>query len=172
MKPIAPVVIDIRNAAPGDAASLAELHALAWRGAYRGILPALTLERMIARRGSAWWERSITAGPGSFLVLCFADRIAGYASIGPSRMRISGHQGEIYEMYMMPEFQGVGLGVRLFRSARQRLEACGRHGHVAWALADNAPACAFYEALQGQRRAMAKERLGGRVLDKIAYCWR
>ena len=172
MEPVAPVAIDIRNAAPGDAAPLAELHASAWRGAYRGILPALALERMVARRGTPWWEHAIAGGAGSFLVLSFADRIAGYSSIGPSRMRISGHQGEIYELYLRPEFQGVGLGVRLFRAARQRLEACGRKGHVAWALADNAPACAFYEALQGQRRAMAKERLGERVLDKIAYCWR
>lgn len=166
-----PVAVDIRNAAPSDAMTLAELHGQAWHGAYRGILPALTLERMIARRGAGWWRQAITAAPGSILVLAFADRLAGYASIGPSRVRIAGHQGEIYELYLKPEFQGVGLGARLFRSARQRLDACGRSGHVVWALADNGQACAFYEALQGYRAALVKERLGGRVLDKIAYCW-
>ena len=166
-----PVAIDIRNAAPEDAGTLAALHGEAWRGAYRGILPALSLERMFARRGGGWWRQAISAGPGSILVLSFADRLAGYASIGPSRMRIAGHQGEIYELYLKPEFQGVGFGARLFRVARQRLDAHGRHGHVVWALADNHAACAFYEALEGRRAATAKERLGGRLLDKIAYCW-
>lgn len=167
-----PVVIDIRNAAEDDADTLAHLHGQAWRGAYRGILPPLTLERMIARRGAGWWRQAITAAPRSILVLAFAERLAGYASIGPARMRIAGHEGEIYEIYLKPEFQGVGLGARLFRSARQRLDTFGRHGHVVWALAENAPACAFYEALQGYRAAVTKERLGGRVLDKVAYCWR
>jgi ribosomal protein S18 acetylase RimI-like enzyme len=167
-----PVVIDIRNAAPADAETLSELHGEAWHGAYRGIIPALSLERMIARRGSGWWRHAISAAPRSILVLAFGDRLAGYASIGPARMRIAGHEGEIYEIYLRPEFQGVGLGARLFRTARQRLDASGRRGHVVWALADNGPACAFYEALQGYRAAVTKERLGGRVLDKIAYCWR
>jgi ribosomal protein S18 acetylase RimI-like enzyme len=167
-----PVAIDIRNAAAADAGMLAELHGQAWRGAYRGILPALPLERMIARRGEGWWRQAIAAGPGSILVLAFAERLAGYASIGPARMRIAGHQGEIYEIYLKPEFQGVGFGARLFRVARRRLDASGRHGHVVWALADNRAACAFYEALDGRRAAFAKERHGGRLLDKIAYCWR
>lgn len=167
-----PVAIDIRNAVPDDAGALADLHGEAWHGAYRGILPALTLERMIARRGVCWWQQAIAAAPASILVLTFSDRLAGYASIGPARMRIAGHQGEIYELYLKPEFQGVGLGARLFRTARQRLDACGRHGHMVWALADNGPACAFYEALQGYRAAVAREKLGGRLLDKIAYCWR
>jgi len=166
-----PVAIDIRDAATADAATLAELHGQAWRGAYRGILPALTLERMIARRGAVWWTQAIAAGPGSILVLDFAERLAGYASIGPSRVRIAGHQGEIYELYLRPEFQGVGFGARLFRVARQRLDDCGRHGHMVWALAENRAACAFYEALDGHRAAFTKERLGGRLLDKIAYCW-
>jgi len=166
-----PIAIDIRDAAATDATTLAELHGQAWRGAYRGILPAVTLERMIARRGAAWWRQAIQAGPGSILVLAFAERLAGYASIGPARMRIAGHQGEIYELYLKPEFQGIGFGARLFRVARHRLDAAGRRGHMVWALAENRPACAFYEALDGHRAAMAKERLGGRLLDKIAYCW-
>lgn len=166
-----PVAIDIRDAVAPDCEPLADLYGEAWRSAYRGILPALTLERMIARRGPGWWQQAVSTRPGSVLVISFADRIAGYASIGPARMRIAGHRGEIYELYLKPEFQGVGLGAKLFVTARRRLDACGRHGHVVWALVENRPACAFYEAQQGRRAATAKERLGDRTLDKIAYCW-
>ena len=52
-------VIQVRAATRRDAPSLAALHAEAWRGAYRGIIPHLPLERMIARRGQAWWERAL-----------------------------------------------------------------------------------------------------------------
>ena len=51
------VAIDIRRARAGDAPALAAMHAAAWRYAYRGILPGLVLERMIAEHGEAWWRR-------------------------------------------------------------------------------------------------------------------
>lgn len=166
------VVIDIRQAGGGDAEALAELHQAAWRQAYRGIIPALTLERMIARRGPAWWRHSLTHAPGGILKLTFAETPAGYVSLGPARRVVAGCRGEIYEIYLAPVYQGLGLGARLFRAARAHLAAGGRRGLVVWALAENEPACAFYRALGGHPTARGLERLGERALDKIAYCWR
>jgi ribosomal protein S18 acetylase RimI-like enzyme len=162
---------DIRAARSGDAVGLAELHRQAWHGAYRGIIAPLTLERMIARRGVPWWEATITANAGGFLVLCFAQQLAGYASIGPSRSRLRGLLGEIYELYLRPEFQGLGFGTRLFDAARSRLDADRLHGHLVWALTDNIQACAFYRAKGGAVAASNREKLGGNTLHKTAFCW-
>ena len=47
----------MRWSTAADAAGLADLHGATWRYAYAGIIPGLTLERMIARRGRTWWAR-------------------------------------------------------------------------------------------------------------------
>lgn len=163
--------IEIRPACASDAEALAGLHDTAWRCAYRGIIPALTLERMIARRGPGWWQHALAGAPGAVLKLTFADALAGYVSLGPARRVVAGCRGEIYEIYLAPPYQGVGLGARLFRAARARLAGAGRRGLVVWALADNEPACAFYRALGGAPAARGFERLGERSFDKIAFCW-
>ena len=63
-------VVHIRPARPKDASALAEVYAEAWRGAYRGIIPHLSLERMVARRGERWWKAAL-AERRPLLVLAF-----------------------------------------------------------------------------------------------------
>lgn len=37
------------------------------------------------------------------------------------------YSGEIFEIYLLPEYQGLGFGRRLFNAARQELAAHGSH---------------------------------------------
>ncbi len=164
-------MIDIRLSKPADSAALAALHGDAWRYAYRGIIPGISLERMIARRGPAWWERMHGSGHRA-LVLEFDKRVAGYATFGPCRMRSAPPLGEIYELYLRPEFHGTGFGKRLFAEARCHLRARGLVGLLIWALADNDLACRFYWALGGRERTRSYERIGGVRLEMIAFVWR
>lgn len=163
--------IAIRDAVPDDAGLLADLHADAWRGAYRGIIPALALERMIARRGAPWWRAAVGRSPAGVLALTFSDELAGYVTLGPARRTVSGCRGEIYELYLRPEYQGLGMGARLFGAARSRLKQAGRRGLVVWALAENSLACSFYAGRGGCVSARSMEQFDGRRLEKFAYCW-
>ena len=74
-------VVHIRPARTKDASALADVYAEAWRGAYRGIIPHLSLERMIARRGETWWKRALAARR-PLLVLDFDGAASGYATYG------------------------------------------------------------------------------------------
>jgi ribosomal protein S18 acetylase RimI-like enzyme len=159
----------IRWSTDSDSDGLAALHREAWRNAYAGIIPGLALERMIARRGCAWWRRMHGRGIRA-LVLEFDGVLAGYATIGPSRA-LDGGGGEIYELYLRPECQGVGFGRRLFRTARERLAAAGRRRLMVWALADNAAACRFYRAMGGRECGRVQESIGGARLAKIGFAW-
>ena len=149
---------------------IAETHDEAWRSAYQGIIPGAELEKLISRRGPSWWDSAIRKG-SRIALMQFGDNIAGYANYGRNRARSLYYDGEIYELYLRPQFQGLGFGRRLFSSARRDLAQSGLKSLVVWALSDNEPALEFYRALGGRAVARSSERFGDKTLDKVAFAW-
>lgn len=164
------LVIGVRRAEVRDAEGITAVHDAAWRNAYDGMIPAKELSRIIARRGPRWWDRAIRRGT-AILVLEVGGAVCGYATFGPNRARNLVQKGEIYEIYIKPEYQGIGLGTRLFLAARRELSRFGFDSVVVWALADNDNACRFYRNAGGRRVARANERFGDVALTKVAFAW-
>jgi len=163
-------LIHFRPAVPADANALADIHDTAWRSAYQGLIPHLPLERMISRRGPLWWQRQIQRG-SKITVLVFDGAPRGYAAWGTARESWPWPAGEIFELYIEPVYQGVGLGTRLFASVREELARAGLGRLVVWALKDNELACAFYGSLGGTPVAAAPEQFGGVSLTRVAFAW-
>jgi len=163
-------LITIRNARLADAVDIAEVHDAAWRDAYRGIIPGRELEKMIARRGPRWWRAAITRG-SRLMVLDFDESIGGYASYGRNRVPALPYDGEIFELYLAPEFQGMGFGRRLFNAARKDLAEHGLETTLVWALADNDRALGFYERLGGRIVRRAEERFGDEMRGRTAFAF-
>ena len=164
------VLIEIRRAKASDAAAVADTHDEAWRGAYQGVIPGVELEKLVTRRGADWWDSAIRKG-SRIAILAFGDKVAGYANYGRNRARSLYYDGEIYELYLRPECQGLGFGRRLFSSARRDLAQSGLKSLVIWALSDNDPAVEFYKALGGKAVARSSERFGDKSLEKVAFAW-
>ena len=80
-------------------------------------------------------------------------------------------EGEIYEIYLQPEWKRMGLGRRLFDAAREGLAGSGRKGLVLWALAENANARAFYERIGGLVVAEGERNYHDRKVLMVAYAW-
>jgi ribosomal protein S18 acetylase RimI-like enzyme len=163
-------VIGVRRAEAKDAEAITAVHDSAWRLAYEGMIPARELSRIVARRGPKWWDRAIRKGT-AILVLEVGGTICGYATVGPNRARNLAQKGEVYEIYMKPEYQGIGLGTRLFLAARRELARFGFDTVVVWALADNDNAIRFYKNAGGRTVARANERFGETSLTKVAFAW-
>src|ERR1700680_3265173 len=164
------ILIEIRRAKASDAPAVASAHDEAWRMAYQGIIPGTELDRLINRRGPAWWESAIRKG-SRIALLQFGDKVAGYANYGRNRAGSLHYDGEIYELYLRPEYQGLGFGRRLFTAARRDLAQSGLKSMVIWALSDNDPAVGFYRALGGRGAARSSEKFGAKSLDKVAFGW-
>lgn len=158
----------IRRARDGDVAGLSQVFDAAWREAYRGIIPGVALERMIVQRDRAWWRGALRRGR-PIAVVETGEAVVGYAAYGRARSRSLGAEGEVDELYLLPEYQGLGLGRRLFRAVRNDLADHGLPRVGAWALEENTRAAAFYESVGGRAGPRALDRLGGLALPKVGY---
>lgn len=162
--------IDVRQAGADDATAVSEVHRAAWSQAYAGLIPHRPLTEMLERRGEAWWRRA-ARGPATLLVLDVAGTIAGYATIGLNRARALPQDGEIYEIYLRPEFQGIGLGRKLFGEARRLLKSLGCNGLVVWCLEDSEHAIRFFRRHGGMDIAEGMEDFADVRLRKIGFVW-
>ena len=164
------ITVNLRRAGLSDSGAIAEVHDRAWMNAYAGIVPHKALAGMVQRRGETWWANAIRRQT-VILVLEMDERIVGYATIGRNRVQTLPFSGEIYEVYLLPEYQGVGLGTRLFLAARSELQRRSLKGTVVWVLAENEPAMRFYRNAGGRRIAEGCENFNGRNMRKVAFAW-
>lgn len=163
-------VTEIRKAGLADAVAISAIHLAAWRGAYTGIIPHRALNTMLERRGADWWARAIKRST-QILVADIGGVVAGYATLGPNRARQLPEKGEVYELYIRPEYQGCGLGSRLLGAARRSLGDQGLKGMVIWVLEDNDLAVSFYHGAGGRDVAEGLECFDGKMLKKRAFVW-
>jgi len=162
--------IDVRRAEPSDAPEISEVHRAAWAQAYTGLIPHKPLTQMLERRNENWWRKA-ARGPATLLVLDVAGTIAGYATVGLNRAKALPQDGEIYEIYLRPEYQGIGLGRRLFGETRRLLKSLGCNGLVVWCLEDSENATSFFRRHGGHDLAEGMEDFDGAHLRKIGFVW-
>lgn len=124
----------IRPATVADAPAIGEIHVRSWQAAYEGLIPADFLARLSAESRAASWARRIgdPAIPGRVLVVEDDGVVAGFAAFGP---------GQLYALYLLPEYWGRGLGQALHARA---VEEMSGDSAVLWVLATNERAKAFY----------------------------
>lgn len=161
--------VKIRAARLADAGELEHIYRTSWRNAYTGIIPYDRLGAVLLRRGLVWWRKALQSGDRLLLVEVLG-KVGGYASFGPSRHG-GPEEGEIYELYLSPVYQGIGLGELLFEACRLRLDRRGLKGLIVWVLSENHPARDFYIRRGGRISHERFDRSSGQRLEKVAYVW-
>ncbi|MBN9088868.1 MAG: GNAT family N-acetyltransferase [Reyranella sp.] len=172
--------ITIRRARKSDAGAIGRVHVETWQSAYAGLLPDAMLVRMSGVRQSAWWSRAIEDPRESRGIFVADDEdmgVVGFGSCGPVRDIPEGldgteaRVGEVYTLYVEPDFQNRGLGRRLLDAMFRQLQADGCDTAVLWMLADN-PTRFFYEGLGGALVGRRTDRMGSTEVEEAAYAWR
>ena len=143
----------IRAAVPDDAEEVERLRVAGWQAAYRGILPDDYLNRMRVDGGRRrrWMTEQATAEPPSVRVESVAVQggaIVGWVAGGRCRDadRPGPGQGEIYAIYVLPEWWGRGVGRLLMAHAVRVLSEAGYRDITLWVLEANQQARRFYQA--------------------------
>ena len=97
--------------------------------------------------------------------------LIGVAMGGPERSNHPLYTGEIYILYLLPEYHRQGIGRQLTGQVVKRLVEQGMHSLLIRVLKANAPARRFYEALGGQLVLEEQIEENGAVLEQVAYGW-
>jgi GNAT superfamily N-acetyltransferase len=171
----------IGRATVNNASDIAKVYVDTWRATYAGIVPDKSLLGMSYERQAAEWAWLIRNRGDAQPVIVASEighGVVGVTSLGASR--VSGRPaegvyadarvGEVFTLYVRPEYQERGIGRQLLAGAFAALteRGCGRA--VIWVLRDN-PARYFYERMGGMTVAERRERIGGRDLDEVSYGW-
>jgi ribosomal protein S18 acetylase RimI-like enzyme len=162
--------ITIRAARPGDARRIARLDVETWRAAYAGILATPFLVGLSAQRREVGWATVIEREPRDVRVAVDGDgAIVGFGSCGRNRDSAE-HAGEVFTLYVSPDWQNQGIGRALLLSLFERLVAQGCASAIVWVLRDN-PGRFFYRRLGGREVRHKNFVVGGKRIVAAGYAW-
>ena len=183
-------MVSIREFTAADGPAIAEVRRASWRAAYAGIIRQPLIDQATARASGllqpAPWRRMLVAVPDG------DPAVVGYASFGPERSLLTflptsppgsapaatgqhpaaprlteaglaGQVGEVYALYVAPDWWSSGTGRSLMSRAVAALSDAGYERAVLWVLEANARARRFYEraGFTSDGATNVLDRLGG-----------
>ncbi len=167
--------MEITPAVIADAHGIADLHVRSWRAAYAQIFESAWLAALSVNDRAKRWRDIIAADESLTLVSRQDGQLTGFVSFGKCRDEGAGpDQGEVFALYVRPEFWGRGCGRALLRHAAVQLRADGFASTSLWVLCANHRGIGFYEAC-GFERVVGSEKvfeMGGRQVEEVAYVLR
>ena len=165
--------VEPRSANVDDAPALARVQVEAWRSAYAGILPDRVLVQMSEPDLAVDWARLLTRPMADDAVLVAetpTHGVVGFGSAGPRRCLSQPRGGEVYTLYVHPDFHDAGFGRRLLAGLLRGLAARRFQSAVVWVLAAN-PARFFYHAMGAVQCGERHETLWGVPVAQVALGW-
>ncbi|MCC6791886.1 MAG: GNAT family N-acetyltransferase [Thermomicrobiales bacterium] len=169
-----PILADytVRSATAADAPGIARVQVDGWKVSYPGIVPDEYLAALSYKTEYESRRARLEApepGERTFVATDPFGWIVGFVDVGPARDLMS-YEGELYAIYVMKKYQGLGIGAWLLETAVRAQLAAGRRSMLLWVLAD-APARGFYEAYGAERCGQKPRQIGGKTLEEVAYGW-
>lgn len=162
--------MEIRCIFPSDdRMAISKIYEDSWKHAYSGIIPQDFLDSIPKGR----WAEVIDSKGWNTQIVLEDGRIVGTLSYGKSRFSDLEQYGEIYSIYILPEYTGKGIGKALLNSAIKGLSEAGYKDVFLWVLEENELARRFYEKMgfvcDG---AYLEDNIGGKDLREIRYVFR
>ena len=166
-------MLTIRDARQSDAGEIAGVQVDSWRATYPGLVPDRVLVHMSRRRQTIEWAVAL-AEPRVRHAMLVAEwdgvGVVGFGSCGPARRTRLAHRGEVYTLYVLPEYQDRGIGRELLSGLFGAMRMRDMDSAMVWVLAEN-PSRFFYETMGGRRVAERDERAWNVTLREAAYGW-
>ena len=171
-------MIGVRPATAQDAFGIAHVHVETWRATYPTLLPHDYLGKHLSIDTRAiFWQRTLQLGDGheAVFVACEGFDIVGFTSVGPARKAPKGAEpggrwGEVFTLYVLPDYHEQGIGRMLLANGFAELVERGFDAALLWVVAGN-PSRFFYEAMGGKAIGRDVEKFAGAPVEEICYAW-
>jgi len=166
--------ITIRDATIDDAAAIAKVNIASWQSTYRGLIGDATLDAMRFEDYLKKWN-SILSLPQNENV-CFVaesdkEGIIGYFLCGEKQFEKYSFEGELFAIYLLKEYQGQGIGKRLFLKSVEELKHRGIHSFLLFVLSSNTGSRKFYESFEPDFIAKEIITIDNKQYSDTCYGW-
>ena len=153
-------MVVIRSASAADAAQVAGVQRESWRAAYDGIIAREIIDEVMMPDDGARVRQTFLTRPWQRMIAAVDERagVVGYASFGPevdvlgapwphppTKGGEEGQVGELYALYVHPDWWSTGTGRALMNRVLARTRRAAYPEIVLWVLEGNARARRFYE---------------------------
>lgn len=150
--------LTFRDATENDIPLLGKLHALTWAQTYNASNPNFEL------RQYQWQKAFKEENDGSWfciLVVNAKNELVGFAKGKIDKDKHSSQlHGELNKIYLLSDYQRLGIGKKLFAQVVERFLTKGVNDMVLFGVPEN-PSCAFHEAMGGERLYSEKGKFDG-----------
>jgi 3-deoxy-manno-octulosonate cytidylyltransferase (CMP-KDO synthetase) len=164
--------VKIRDATPDDVPEIARVHVESWQRSFEGIAPENYLNSMsVERRREVFAER---LSDPSYRLMVAEKRdgdVVGFIDFGRPTFENYGYDARVYSFYLLPEFQRLGVGGRLFEECFVRMSEEGFRSACLDTL-EMSPYRRFYEKKGGEIVAHDSHKLGDTDYPTVIYGWR
>ena len=163
--------MQIRQATSFDARGIAKVHVDSWRTTYKGILPDSYLSNLSYKQRTELWERN-SADHGNYIVIAEKEdgQIFGFGTAGKRPKKTQENTGDLTSIYLLEEFQGKGIGKKLFAELFRHFTQLGYEKVFVEVLEENKTRY-FYEHFGASLVKTVQITIDGKVLNEFIYEW-
>ncbi len=151
------------------------VYAESWKTTYEGLMPDIFVNGMSREAALHIFADSLQTNHFSYFFHVAETpegRLVGFADGGKERSHPEKGIGELYSVYLLKEFQGMGLGSRLLKASTQSLVQAGMNSMVVWVM-EKSPYRRFYEKLGGNLEPGMKQLdIAGQRVRLLSYSWK
>lgn len=160
---------EFRKAESHDDFDIASISIAGWKFAYKGIMEDEQLKSLDPKKRAKARSNFIKPNTLSTFVCLESGKLVGFVDFAKSRDSDSdGKTGEVWAIYVLPEFIGKNIGKKLFSMSLHELAKNGCKEATVWVLRDNKIARDFYKR-QGFILDGAEKEYQGLGLVEVRY---
>lgn len=155
----------IRKARKDDAKDIVFINVICWKESYRRIFPQDFLNNLDCHSSES--IRKCESSINEYIVFEKDGEVVGMARYGKNKKRYDDSYGEIYALYVRPEFQKQKIGTKLVQYVFKKLK--NNYKYVLISTLKSNKANVFYQKIGGKLIGESNFELNGKVYKENIY---